>query len=215
MTATTTGTYSSSPYYLRVTANGHPDSGDKMQVSDGGPLIDERMVVDPSFLDLVRLGVKRADDPVIANSVSVVDKQLSYQTDNGQFWHRASFDGYGEQRDGAAWSLFDDDTRTTLGRAWPIFAGERGEYNLTAGGTANDQLAAMAGAANEGGLIPEQVWDDQPPSGTPGFPKGEGTLSATPLAWSHAQFVRLAWSIDAGRPVEQPSIVACRYVRTC
>ena len=37
------------------------------------------------------------------------------------------------------------------------------------------------------------------------------TLSATPLAWSHAQFVRLAWSIDAGRPVEQPSIVARRY----
>ena len=58
----------------------------------------------------------------------------------------------------------------------------------------------MAGAANEGGLIPEQVWDDQPPSGTPGFPKGEGTLSATPLAWSHAQFVRLAWSIEAGAP---------------
>jgi glucoamylase len=39
----------------------------------------------------------------------------------------------------------------------------------------------------------------------------EGTLSATPLAWSHAQFVRLALSIDAGRPVEQPGIVARRY----
>ena len=73
----------------------------------------------------------------------------------------------------------------------------------------------MAGTANDGGMIPEQVWDGQPPSGTPGFPLGEGTLSATPLAWSHAQFVRLAWSIDAGPPVEQPSIVACRYVRTC
>jgi glucoamylase len=49
------------------------------------------------------------------------------------------------------------------------------------------------------------VWDDS----------GEGTLSATPLAWTHAQFVRLAWSIDAGRPVEQPSIVACRYAKEC
>jgi glucoamylase len=39
--------------------------------------------------------------------------------------------------------------------------------------------------------------------------------SATPLAWSHAQLVRLAWSIEAGAPVEQPSIVACRYVRPC
>ena len=46
-----------SQYYLRVTKNGKPDSGDMMQVSDGGPLTDERNVVDPSFLDLVRLGV--------------------------------------------------------------------------------------------------------------------------------------------------------------
>jgi glucoamylase len=69
--------------------------------------------------------------------------------------------------------------------------------------------------SKSGGLIPEQVWDDQPPSGQPGFPPGEGTLSATPLAWSHAQFVRLAWSITAGHPVEQPTIVACRYVGTC
>jgi hypothetical protein len=27
----------------------------------------------------------------------------------------------------------------------------------------------------------------------------------------HAQLVRLAWSVDAGRPVEQPSVVARRY----
>jgi hypothetical protein len=38
-----------------------------------------------------------------------------------------------------------------------------------------------------------------------------GHPSATPLAWSHAQFVRLAWSIQAGRPVERPRVVACRY----
>ena len=69
----------------------------------------------------------------------------------------------------------------------------------------------MAQAGGEGHMIPEQVWDQFPPSGQPGFPKGEPTLSASPLAWSHAQFVRLAWSIDAGRPVERPAIVACRY----
>ena len=73
------------------------------------------------------------------------------------------------------------------------------------------RLGSMAGAANEGWMIPEQVWDEHPPSGRPGFPRGEGTLSATPLAWSHAQFIRLAWSLDAGRPVEQPRVVACRY----
>src|SRR6478609_6592307 len=116
MTATTTGPYSALPYYLRVTKNGHPDSGDMMQVSDGGPLIDERYVVDPSFLDLVRLGVKRANDPVITNSIAVVDKQLSYQTDNGQFWHRASFDGYGEQADGSQWEPSDPGSHKTIGR---------------------------------------------------------------------------------------------------
>jgi hypothetical protein len=63
-----------------------------------------------------------------------------------------------------------------------------------------------------GHMLPEQAWaPDFPPAGQPGFPPGEGTLSATPLAWSHAQFVRLAWSIQAGQPVERPSVVACRY----
>ena len=73
----------------------------------------------------------------------------------------------------------------------------------------------MAATANAGGLLPEQVWDQNPPSGQPGFAPGTPTFSATPLAWSHAQFIRLAWSIAAGRPVEQPSVVACRYVRAC
>ena len=215
-TATTNGPYSDKPYYLRVTKDANPNDGSKYRIGDSGPKeADERTVVDPSFLELVRLGVKKPDDPTILNSIAVVDQQLAVDTPNGRFWHRANFDGYGETAKGDPWDLFPDGSLMTHGRARPIFAGERGEYNLTAGGTANAQLAAMAGAANEGGLIPEQVWDDQPPSGTPGFPKGEGTLSATPLAWSHAQFVRLAWSIEAGSPVEQPSIVACRYVRTC
>jgi glucoamylase len=60
-------------------------------------------------------------------------------------------------------------------------------------------------------LLPEQVWDHhQPPSGS-GLQPGEPTFSATPLAWTHAQFIRLAWSIDAGAPVETPQSVACRY----
>ena len=44
---------------------------------------------------------------------------------------------------------------------------------------------------------------------------GTGTGSATPLGWTHAQFIRLAWSLDAGHPVEQPRAVACRYVKRC
>ena len=159
---------------------------------------------------------------MIRNTVGVVDAQLaSGHPDGRYFWHRFNFDGYGEKKDGTNWDIGfpsnpteDWANNTTIGRNWPIFGGERGEYDLLAGDTAGarTQLADMAAAANDGYLIPEQVWaPDFPPAGQPGFPLGEGTFSATPLAWSHAQFVRLAWSIDAGHPVERPSIVAARY----
>jgi glucoamylase len=211
-TATANGPYSPRPYYLRLTKDGNPQAGTTYSIGDGGPAAaDQRSVVDPSYLELVRLGVKRFDDPTVLNTVAVVDDQLGVDTPNGRFWHRFSFDGYGERRDGGPWDISEPETFTTIGRIWPIFAGERGEYELLAGRPAEDQLAAMAAAANEGWMIPEQVWDENPPSGQPGCAPGEGTFSATPLAWSHAQFVRLALSIDAGRPVEQPSIVASRY----
>jgi glucoamylase len=32
-----------------------------------------------------------------------------------------------------------------------------------------------------------------------------------PLAWTHAQFVRLAANLQAGHDVETPQVVACRY----
>ena len=146
---------------------------------------------------------------MIVNSVAVIDARLKA----GDFWHRYSFDGYGEQRDGGPWRLFDDGSRKTLGRAWPIFAGERGEYELLAGRPANALLQAMAGSGNDGGMLPEQVWDGRAPTGKHGFKAGEGTFSATPLAWTHAQFVRLAWSIEAHGPVERPKIVVDRYGR--
>jgi GH15 family glucan-1,4-alpha-glucosidase len=81
---------------------------------------------------------------------------------------------------------------------------------LIAGQNAAPRLATMAGTANDGLMLPEQVWDGRPG----GKPAGTGTRSATPLAWTHAQFVRLAWSIDAGEPIERPSVVACRYQET-
>ncbi len=209
-TATTNGPYSDNPYYLRLTKDKDPDTGTEYGVGDSGPsAVDQRRVVDPSFLELVRLGVKPAGDPVIANTLRVVDSRLRA----GDFWHRYDFDGYGERRDGGSWRLFDDDSRRTLGRAWPIFAGERGEYELLAGRRANTLLQDMAQTANGGGMLPEQVWDGRAPTGKTGFKQGEGTFSATPLAWTHAQLVRLAWSAEAGTPVERPKVVADRYLR--
>ena len=218
-TLTTNGPLAEHPYYLRITKDGRPNSGTTYSVGDSGPsAVDQRAVVDTSYLELVRLGVKPANDPYIVQSLDVVDDELGSTTPNGTFWHRYNFDGYGEQPDGSPWDIgfppcgvsTCTEPQATIGRIWPIFAGERGEYELAAGGSAAGRLESMAEAGSPGYMLPEQVWDENPPSGS-GFPPGEGTLSATPLAWSHAQYVRLAWSIDAGHPVEQPSIVADRY----
>ena len=221
-TFTTTGPYGGGSYYLRLTKDGNPNAGTTYDLSgDSGPkVVDQRRVVDQSYLELVRLGIKRADDPKIVATLPVIDEQLAADTPSGRFWHRFNFDGYGEQKDGQEWNFgFDPNTtldwenNATIGRIWPLFAGERGEYEVAAGqpAAARSRLAAMARAGGDGHMIPEQVWDQFPPSGQPGFPKGEATLSASPLAWSHAQFVRLAWSIEAGRPIERPAVVACRY----
>jgi glucoamylase len=225
-TVTTNGPFSKRPYYLRLTKDGHPDSGTAYDIGDSGPNgVDQRAVVDPSFLELVRLGVKPAGDPAILNTIKVVNQQLGVKTPAGEFWHRYNRDGYGEQADGSGWNVgFNPASpstpwsqQSTMGRLWPIFAGERGEYDLAAGkpAAARRELAAMAATRNDGFLLPEQVWGTFPPSGQPGFTPGTGTFSATPLGWSHAQFVRLAWSVAAGHPVEQPSVVACRYVKAC
>ena len=215
-TVTTNGPLSSDPYYLRITADGDANAGTEIQISDGGPLVDQRRVVDPSFLEVVRLGVKSALDPNVRSSLPVIDRELRYDTANGQFWHRASFDGYGEQRDGSQWEPVPTGSGLTVGRGWPLLTGERGEYRLAAGQSAQRQLDTMARAGDGTTfLIAEQVWDHQPPAdGDPRFVPGESTFSAAPLAWSHGQFIRLASSIDAGRPVETPTIVACRYHTT-
>ncbi len=66
-TVTRNGPYSSSPYYLRLTKDGQPDSGTTYNLANGGPgAIDQRKVVDSSFLELVRFGIKPADDQVIS-----------------------------------------------------------------------------------------------------------------------------------------------------
>ncbi len=67
--------------------------------------------------------------------------------------------------------------------------------------------------ANEGLMIPEQIWDKaETPKNidkqfVPELKFGEGTGSATPLAWSMAQFIRLAVNLQAGKNLDTPDIV--------
>lgn len=214
-TLTSTGPLSADPYYLRLTKDGNPNAGTTYNLGDNNVgEADQRTVVDPSFLELVRLGLRPADDPAIENTITVVDKELGDHTPAGTLWHRFTSDGYGEQADGGPWNVIWPTPTRTYGRLWPIFAGERGEYELLAGdrAAARGRLSTIAATANSGLMLPEQVWDNAAP---PGIRPGTGTTSATPLAWTHAQYIRLAWSLKEGHPIEQPSVVACRYAKSC
>jgi glucoamylase len=212
-TVTTNGPLSSKPYFLRLTKDGDPNAGTTYAIGDGGPkAVDQRKVVDPSFLDLVRYGILRPRDHAVRSSLPVIDRQLGIRTPNGRFWHRSSFDGYGETRSGGEWVITESGTHTTLGRAWPLLTGERGEYAVTTRSPAERYLRAMAAASGRSDLLAEQVWDGRPPTGSPCCRLGEGTRSATPLIWSQAQLIRLAWTIQRGRPVDQQAVVAQRYL---
>jgi len=217
LTATETGTerHEHTPYYVRVTRDGDPDAGHLRTLANGGPTLDERDIIDAGFLELVRLGIKPPDDAVIRNSVREVDDTIRVDVADGAAFYRYNGDGYGERArvdKGAPWSV----TNEGKGRLWPLLTGERAEYELRAGdGDALLQpaqsLKTMQGFANSGRMIAEQVWDRE--YGTDyNWAFGEGTGSATPLAWSMAQYVRLAHGIDAGEPVETPAFVRERYL---
>ncbi|NJP30179.1 MULTISPECIES: glucan 1,4-alpha-glucosidase [unclassified Microbispora] len=206
-TYTTTGNLSDGRYYVRINASGKPDDGAAREYANGAGVHKESSVVDAGFLELVRLGVKRADDPAVAHSLKAVDESIAVDTAAGRVWKRYTFDGYGETADGAPW------TGVGVGRPWPILSGERGEYALANRKNATPYLRTMANSANDGLMIPEQIWDKPDPTAY-GHVFGKGTGSAAPLAWAMAQYVRLALGIEAGRPVETPRVVADRYART-
>lgn len=236
-TATTTGKYGDGNYYIRISEKGEPDGGHNIDLGHTGKFR-ENEIVDAGFLELVRLGIKPADDPLIIKSIKVVDDILKVDTPNGPAFYRYNHDGYGEMEDGRRWNW--DGKYTGLGHLWTLLSGERGEYEIALQGRqismgvgrtgtvtctrpdnyltqARCRLQNMAAFANAGLMIPEQIWD------RPGSPSnidrqfvpelkfGEGTGSATPLAWSMAQFIRLATNLKAGRNLETPQVVYDRY----
>jgi glucoamylase len=206
-TATSTGQHGAGTYYLRISDDNDPDDGAKIEINSGGGTYDERQIVDAGFLELVRLGIKPADDPLVLKSLAVIDKVITVRTPEGEGWYRYNNDAYGEQVDGGPYNA-----RTGRGRLWTLLTGERGQYELVLGrkALARRRLEAMLRFANEGGMLPEQVWDRSIGST---IVSGNGTGSATPLAWSNAQFIRLAVSLQRGYNVETPRIVADRYLR--
>ncbi len=163
-------------------------------------------IVSPDALALVRFGLRAADDPRIVDTVTVIDARLKTETATGPVWHRYNEDGYGEHDDGGAFDGYG------IGRGWPLLAGERAHYELARGRRAEaERLAAVIAAqASAGGLIPEQVWD------APDIPSrelfnGRPAGSAMPLAWAHAEYIKLLRSLRDGRVFDMPPQTVQRY----
>ncbi|HTD85077.1 MAG TPA: glycoside hydrolase family 15 protein, partial [Candidatus Binatia bacterium] len=177
-----------------------------IQIANGGGLHPARNVVSTDFLELVRLGVRDADDSVIVDSIAVIDQVLKYDLPQGPCWRRYNHDGYGQKGDGSA---FDG---TGTGRCWPLLTAERGLYELAAGRDTMAFVKAMESFANEGGMLPEQVWDSADVPEARMF-RGAPTGSAMPLCWAHAEYLTLIKSRKSGVCCDRLGPVYERYVR--
>ncbi len=168
-------------------------------------LFPAKEIVDAGFLELVRYGIRKPDDPLIVDSLKVVDSVLKVDTPFGPCWRRYNHDGYGQHEDGGSFAGWGQ------GRAWPLLTGERGHYELAAGRDVKPFIRAMEGFGSSTGLLPEQVWDE------PDRPKiymrcGGPTGSAMPLMWAHAEYVKLLRSAVDGKVFDLVPEVSNRYL---
>jgi glucoamylase len=206
--------YAVEGYYVRI-APTLPDQSepgfhqmvDVKNVSSAEDARHANHLISPDALALVRFGVRSGNDPRIRSTVTVIDALLKVETPTGLGWHRYNEDGYGEHEDGAP---FDG---TGIGRLWPLLTGERAHFELASGdfNGAKDLMAVMGSYANQGGLIPEQVWDSPDIPGRElyfGRPSG----SAMPLVWAHAEYLKLRRSIRDDRVFDMPPQTRRRYV---
>ncbi|HET7380404.1 MAG TPA: glucan 1,4-alpha-glucosidase [Gaiellales bacterium] len=200
-------------YYVRIAP---PEEADAASPKEGFVPIKNRPIeqsrgpaahmISPDALALVRFGLRAADDQRIVNTVKVIDALLKVDTPRGPLWRRYNGDGYGEHEDGKP---FDG---TGCGRPWPLLTAERAHYELAAGRQVEAEALrdALSSFANEGGLLPEQVWDAHDiPERELFFAKPSG--SAMPLVWAHAEYVKLGRSLADGRVFDTPPQPVHRY----
>ncbi|MBE8987687.1 glycoside hydrolase family 15 protein [Nostoc sp. LEGE 12450] len=203
-------------HYIRITPTDINNPQPKENPNQGTLLISSqppgepaefpaKEIVDAGFLQLVRYGIRKPDDPIIVDSVKVIDAVLKVDTPVGPCWHRYNYDGYGQQEDGSPY------TGWGKGRAWPLLTGERGHYELAVGGDVKTYIKAMEGFASDTCLLPEQVWDegDRPESH---MYLGKPTGSAMPLMWAHAEYIKLLRSNHDNQVFDFIPEVANRYL---
>ena len=224
-------------YFIRITRNQNPNDKTQLGDNNGRPGLPEDHIVDGGFLELVRYGVRAWNAPSILDSIEELDGahednlRVRYEFPNGQIgWRRYGNDGYGEDGDnGTNYHEIDGgNTPGQRGRVWPFFSGERAHYEIARWGELKQALgadhpraveaearilnlvASMEGFANSGLSLPEQVWDGVGPNPFE-YAFGQGTNSATPLAWTHAEYIKLLRSVTHQAVWDRYNIVESRY----
>jgi len=216
-TFTTSGVYGNGRYYLRINNDQDPNNNDTIILANGGGSRNEKEILDTSFTELVRMGVKRATAPNILDGLPEVDEKIRQDISGSEYWFRYNCDGYGESNTGADWPNND----TGRGRLWPIFTAERGMYEIArtgVGSNGSSYLTALRNSATPQGFIPEQIWNNTVtlPSNCEtklpvGYRAGAPTKSVAPLNWAMGEYINLFASIRANRAVDIPDVVCDRY----
>ena len=172
----------------------------------GGGAYPARDVVDGGFMELVRFGIRSAQDPIIQNTVEVIDAVLKDDLPNGPCYRRYNHDGYGQGEQGQPFGF------EGVGRPWPLLTGERAHYEVAVGRDAKPFVLHMEAFAGARGLIAEQLWNAPPLlDAFPPLMTGGPTGSAMPLAWGHAEYIKLVRSVSDGRVFDRIDAVAERY----
>lgn len=232
---TTTGEFGDGRYFMRLSPSENPN--DKMPLGDnnGQPGQPKDRIIDGGFLELVRYGVRAADDEHILATLPEYDDQtredryrVRYEFgpagDTTPGWRRYGNDGYGENIETGGNYGVGGMTPGQRGRVWPFFTGERGHYEIARAVEANADDAAFAAIrrtyvrgmerfANGGLMLPEQVWDGVGNPTPRNYTLGQGTDSATPLAWTHAEYIKLLRSLADRAVWDRYEPVASRYAR--
>jgi glucoamylase len=217
-------------YFIRIAPEADPDDDSFLKKNNGKPAMKESQIVDAGFLELVRYGVRSADASSVVASLPELDDtdrednlrvKYLFSFDDGSVqypgWRRYGNDGYGEDVENGF--NYGRNGQGQRGRVWPIFTGERGHYELDLISTddrnaldslKNIYIKAMELFANQGMMLPEQVWDGVGVN-SPNYKMGEGTNSATPLAWAHAEYIKLVRSYTDHQVWDRYPLVEKRY----
>ncbi|HEA16452.1 MAG TPA: glucan 1,4-alpha-glucosidase [Pseudoalteromonas prydzensis] len=207
-------------YFIRIGQDKDANSNTKISANNGREGFNKKQILDGGFLELVRYGVRDANAPSIVKTLPEYDDQslednlqvhytFEFADGSGTFsgYRRYGNDGYGEDEvTGANYAEGGIKTPGQRGRVWPFFTGERGHYEIAAANATNSldttkqnaikntYVKGMETFANQGFMLPEQVWDGVGVNKA-GYKLGEGTNSATPLAWTHAEYIKLLRSL--------------------